>query len=68
MLFRSIKMELVDATIDTPIQAIAFGFAGFFAEIKRYHPIDICYTIVKNRHSGEAYTQLIIKDIKLSSQ
>ena len=62
-----IKMELVDATIDEPIQAIAFGFANFFNEIKQYQPIDICYTIEKNRHSGEVYTQLMIKDIKLSA-
>ena len=61
-----IKLELIDATIDRPMQAIAFGFAHFFQEIKQYQPIDICYTIEKNRHSGDAYTQLIIKDIKLS--
>lgn len=63
-----IKMELIDATIDEPIQAIAFGFANFFNEIKQYQPIDICYTIEKNRHSGEVYTQLMIKDIKLSAR
>ena len=61
-----IKMELTDATIDKPIQAIAFGFSPFFKELKQYQPIDICYTIEKNRHSGESYTQLMIKDIKLS--
>ena len=63
-----IKMELIDATIDEPIQAIAFGFANFYNEIKQYQPIDICYTIEKNRHSGEVYTQLMIKDIKLSAR
>ncbi len=63
-----IKMELIDATIDEPIQAIAFGFADFFKDLKQYQPIDICYTIEKNRHSGEVYTQLMIKDIKLSNR
>ena len=63
-----IKMELVDATIDKPMQAIAFGFSDFFEELKQYQPIDICYTIEKNRHSGKAYTQLMIKDIKLSNR
>ncbi len=61
-----IKLEIIDATIDKPMQAIAFGFARFFKDIKQYQPVDICYTIEKNRHSGEAYTQLMIKDIKLS--
>jgi single-stranded-DNA-specific exonuclease len=61
-----IKLEITDATIDKPMQAIAFGFAHFFKEIKQYQPVDICYTIEKNRHSGETYTQLMIKDIKLS--
>ena len=61
-----IKLEVIDATIDKPIQAIAFGFSRFCKEIKQYQPIDICYTIEKNRHGGETYTQLMIKDIKLS--
>ena len=63
-----IKMEVVDATIDKPIQAIAFGFSDFFKELKQYQPIDICYTIEKNRHSGKVFTQLMIKDIKLSTR
>lgn len=62
-----IKLELTDVTVDKPMQAIAFGFSRFFKEIKQYQPIDICYTIEKNRHGGEAYTQLMIKDIKLST-
>ncbi|NLZ94717.1 MAG: single-stranded-DNA-specific exonuclease RecJ [Bacteroidales bacterium] len=62
-----INMELLDATIDSPIQAIAFGFASFFNKLKQYQPIDICYTVEKNRYSGKAYTQLMIKDIKLST-
>ena len=62
-----IKMELIDATIDKPIQAIAFGFASFYKHLKQYQPLDICYTVEKNRYSGKAYTQLIIKDIKQSN-
>lgn len=63
-----IKLELIDPTIDKPIQAIAFGFSRFFNEVKKFQPIDICYTIEKNRHSNEVYTQLMVKDIKLSEQ
>ena len=62
-----IKLEITDVTIDKPMQAIAFGFSSFIKEIKQYQPFDICYTIEKNRHSGETYTQLLIKDIKLST-
>ena len=62
-----IKLELVDATIDEPIQAIAFGFSQFYNELKRFQPIDICYTIERNKYTSEAYTQLMIKDIKLST-
>ena len=61
-----IKMELIDATVDKPVQAIAFGFASFYKDLKQYQPIDICYTVEKNRYSGKAFTQLIIKDIKKS--
>ena len=64
--FQHIKLEVIDPSTDEPIQAIAFGFADFFKAIKECQPFDICYTIDKNRHSGEPYTQLIIKDIKLS--
>ena len=61
-----IKLELLDVTIDKPIQAIAFGFSDFYNAIKAMQPVDICYTIQKNRHGSEAFTQLLIKDIKLS--
>ena len=62
-----IKLEIKDMTIDKPIQAIAFGFSDFFKAIKESQPFDICYTIEKNKHSSETYTQLMIKDIKMSS-
>ena len=61
-----IKLELLDVTIDKPIQAIAFGFSDFYNAIKAMQPVDICYTIQKNRHGSEPFTQLMIKDIKLS--
>ena len=61
-----IKLEVTDATIGKPMQAIAFGFSDFFKSIKECQPFDICYTIEKNKHSGDPYTQLMIKDIKLS--
>ncbi|HTN68331.1 MAG TPA: single-stranded-DNA-specific exonuclease RecJ [Dysgonamonadaceae bacterium] len=61
-----IKLELIDVTIDDPLQAIAFNSSEFYNAIKRIQPIDICYTIEKNRHSGKPFTQLMIKDIKIS--
>lgn len=61
-----IKLELLDVTIDKPVHAIAFGFSDFYNPLKAMQPIDICYTIQKNRHGSEAFTQLMIKDIKLS--
>ncbi|MDD4727768.1 MAG: single-stranded-DNA-specific exonuclease RecJ, partial [Dysgonamonadaceae bacterium] len=42
-----IKLEIQDMTIDKPMQAIAFGFANFFKDIKESQPFDICYTIEK---------------------
>ena len=64
--FQHIKLEVIDPSTDEPIQAIAFGFSEFFKAIKECQAFDICYTIDKNRHSGDPYTQLIIKDIKMS--
>lgn len=63
-----IKLEITDVTIDKPMQAIAFGFSDFFKAIKECQPFDICYTIEKNKHTGDPYTQLMIKDIKLSER
>jgi single-stranded-DNA-specific exonuclease len=61
---RHIKMEIVDKTTDTPLPGIAFGRHGFFPRLKEGLPVDICYTIEENRHGGNSFTQLIVKDIR----
>ena len=62
--FHHIKLELVDKSIETPIQAIAFSSDSHFKRIKEKQPVDICYTIEENKHGAKSYTQLMIKDIK----
>ena len=62
--FHHIKLEVVDKSIDKPIQAIAFSSDMHFKRIKERQPVDICYTIEENKHGAKAYTQLMIKDIK----
>ena len=62
--FHHIKLEVVDETIDTPMQAIAFSSDTHFKKIKEKQPISICYTIEENRHGAKSFTQLMIKDIK----
>jgi single-stranded-DNA-specific exonuclease len=61
---RHIKMEIVDKTTDRPFPGIAFSRHDFYPHIKAGLPVDICYTIEENRHGGNSFTQLIIKDIK----
>jgi single-stranded-DNA-specific exonuclease len=61
---RHIKMEIVDKTTDRPFPGIAFSQHDFYQRIKAGLPVDICYTIEENRHGGNSFTQLIIRDIK----
>jgi single-stranded-DNA-specific exonuclease len=61
-----IKMEIVDETVSSPVQAIAFGSDQHFAAIKENRPFDICYTIEENVHGSKAFIQLMIKDIRIS--
>lgn len=61
-----IKMEVVDETVGHPMQAIAFGSAQYFNDIKASRPFDICYTIEENAHGTNSFIQLIIKDIRIN--
>ena len=61
--FHHIKLELIDKTISSPLQAIAFSSDTYFKRIKDKQPVNICYTIEENRHGNYHYTQLMIKDI-----
>lgn len=62
---RHIKMELIDATTNTPKSGIAFCKQEFFERLKVGQPIDVCYTIEKNLHGNRSFTQLMIKDIRI---
>ena len=62
--FHHIKLELMDNTVDEPIQAIAFSSDTYFKKIKERQPVNICYTIEENRHGANTYTQLMVKDIQ----
>lgn len=61
-----IKMEIVDSTITRPLQGIAFGQDAYFKQFKEKHPIDICYNIEENMHGNNTFTQLMVKDLRLS--
>ena len=62
-----IKLEITDVTIDKPMQAIAFGFSDFLKLSKNVNLL-IFVIQLKNKHTGDPYTQLMIKDIKLSER
>ncbi|MDR0536911.1 MAG: single-stranded-DNA-specific exonuclease RecJ [Tannerellaceae bacterium] len=59
-----IKLELIDKTVQTPVQAIAFGMSQHLEHIKSNKPFDICYTIEENNFAGAVSIQLLIKDIR----
>lgn len=44
--------------------AIGFNMTGYFKQIKKGKPFDICYCIEQNEYRGQTTLQLRIKDIK----
>ncbi|MDR2085728.1 MAG: single-stranded-DNA-specific exonuclease RecJ [Dysgonamonadaceae bacterium] len=60
-----IKLELVDDSCDTIMQAIAFGMHRHNDYIKSGQPFDICYTIEENNYNNTTTLQLLIKDIRI---
>jgi single-stranded-DNA-specific exonuclease len=61
-----IKLELLDDSCDTVMQAIAFGMHRYNDYIKSGKPFDICYTIEENNYNNTTSIQLMIKDIRIS--
>jgi single-stranded-DNA-specific exonuclease len=59
-------MEIVDSSVTRPLQGIAFGQDSYFRLFKEKHPIDICYNIEENTHGSNIFTQLMVKDMRLS--
>jgi single-stranded-DNA-specific exonuclease len=62
-----IKLELVDDSCKTVMQAIAFGMHRCNDYIKSGKPFDICYTIEENNYNNTTNIQLMIKDIRVNS-
>lgn len=64
-----IKLELEDNSTSRVINAIAFNMSQYFEHIHAHKPIDICYTLEPNKHSGtNENVQLVIRDIRLSAK
>lgn len=61
-----IKMEIIDSSVTRPLQGIAFGQDSYFRLFKEKHPVDICYNIEENSHGSNTFTQLMVKDMRLS--
>ncbi len=62
---RHIKLELLDGTVTTPVQGIAFSQKDYFARLKEGLPVDICYSIEQNMRGNRTFTQLMVKDIRV---
>jgi single-stranded-DNA-specific exonuclease len=62
---RHIKLELLDGTVTTPVQGIAFSQKDHFARLKEGLPVDICYSIEQNTRGNRTFTQLMVKDIRV---
>ena len=58
-----LKLDVVDATTDKPMNGIAFRQSRGYDMIKSGHPFDLCYTLEENIHNGKKNIQLYIKDI-----
>jgi single-stranded-DNA-specific exonuclease len=58
-----IRMEILDATSQYPLHAIAFNMARHYPALKEGQAFDICYTIEENTYSSATNIQLQIMDM-----
>lgn len=58
-----LKLEMVDKTVITPVNGIAFRQSDSYERVKNGEPFDICYTLEENVHNGKSNIQLYVKDI-----
>lgn len=58
-----LKLEMVDQTVITPVNGIAFRQSDSYERVKNGEPFDICYTLEENVHNGKSNIQLYVKDI-----
>ena len=60
-----LKLEMMDDTISTPVNGIAFRQSDSYEKVKSDMPFDICYTLEENTHNGKTNIQLYVKDIDM---
>ncbi|MDR1698938.1 MAG: single-stranded-DNA-specific exonuclease RecJ [Prevotellaceae bacterium] len=60
-----LKLELIDESTHTPIDAIGFNMGRFYDDIMAGKPFDVCYTIEENTFNNRTTIQLMLKDIKM---
>jgi single-stranded-DNA-specific exonuclease len=58
-----LKLEMVDETVITPVNGIAFRQSDSYERVKNGEPFDICYTLEENVHNGKSNIQLYVIDI-----
>lgn len=58
-----LKLEMVDKTVISPVNGIAFRQSDSYERVKDGEPFDICYTLEENVHNGKSNIQLYVKDI-----
>jgi single-stranded-DNA-specific exonuclease len=58
-----LKLDMVDKTVITPVNGIAFRQSDSYERVKNSEPFDICYTLEENVHNGKSNIQLYVKDI-----
>lgn len=58
-----LKLEMIDKTVITPVNGIAFRQSDSYERVKNGESFDICYTLEENVHNGKSNIQLYVKDI-----
>lgn len=58
-----LKLDMVDQTVTTPVNGIAFRQSEYYERVKNGEAFDICYTLEENVHNGKSNIQLYVKDI-----
>ncbi|MBR5189914.1 MAG: single-stranded-DNA-specific exonuclease RecJ, partial [Paludibacteraceae bacterium] len=62
-----LKLELTDESSENVMNGIAFRMAEYSQDLKAFNPLDIVYTLEDNTFNNVTSTQLMIKDIKVTS-
>jgi single-stranded-DNA-specific exonuclease len=65
---RHLKLQLVDNTSGTALEAIGFGLGDFFFQLSPEQPVDIAYNLATDEWNGKRKIQLKLKDIKIKNE